>query len=352
MIRVLMVEDSVTMAALIRACLESADDIEVVGHAVDGAKAVELAAKLKPDLITMDVVLPKMNGVEATRRIMSTNPIPIVVISSHVNDSDMQVSFDSLNAGAVSVIEKPQGLTDQNFEASRKKIVTTVRAMAGLKLVRRREQRSLATPQQQRPDHEHQFDIVAIGVSTGEPNALTHLDKELTPDYPLPILVTQHISPGFTVGFAQWLNDVTPLKVSVAQDGEQCEPGHIYVAPDDRHMALARTRYGYVIRLRKSPPVSGFRPSVSVMFEGVAQVAGKHAVGIILTGMGRDGANGLLKLKDCGGYTIGQGRDSCVVYGMSAVAKEIGAVTVEKELAEIGPLLNELVKDYQTDGAQ
>jgi two-component system chemotaxis response regulator CheB len=326
-IRVLIVDDSMTAQRTLSGALSGQRDIEVVGQAATGVEAVALAQKLKPTLITMDIRMPDMDGLTATEQIMALCPTRIVIVSSEVGASDQNLTFRALNAGALEVLPKPRlaaqrGLSFGEFESE---LVSTVRAMAEVPVVRRRHGHTvhgarhaarLAPPA--RP-----FRVLAIGASTGGPQIIGQVCAQLPPVLRLPILLVQHMSPGFTAGFAHWLDQESPLRVKLAEDGEPLRDGSVYVAPDGLHLRVTRESR---LTLGDDPPVGHFRPAVDVLFQSLAANLGAGAIGLLMTGMGTDGAEGLLAMRRAGAWTLAQDADSCVVNGMPAAAKKLDAV--------------------------
>ena len=328
MIRVLVVDDSPLVRTILVSMLKSVPGFEIVGEARDGEEAVRLTASLHPDVITMDIRMPRVNGLEATRQIMRTTPTPIVVVANSVYESDLNIAFNAVEAGALTVVEKPRGLSETDFEAVRDQLVTTVRLMSDIQVVTLWSNDQQATQVTRRPVRLSagtavRPELIAIGASTGGPGILHQILRGLPGDFAIPIVVVQHITPGFGQGFAQWLGSVTPLQVALAQDGERLAPGRVFIAPDDLHLLVTAED---TVRLERSEPVSGRRPSATCLFESAAEAYGPAAVGIILTGMGDDGVDGLAAIRRAGGRVIAQNEESCVVYGMPKVAIEQGVV--------------------------
>lgn len=325
MIRILIAEDSGVVAMLLKAIFEQEPDFEVVGHAGDGEAAVQMAAELRPDLITMDIRMPKMDGFQATREIMSSEPIPIVVVSSSVDDEELRITFRAIEEGALAVIEKPRGIGHPDFETIRRDLVGTVRAMAEVKLVRRR--RHPAAPghrpaaASRRPPH-GSCRLIAIGASTGGPQALRQIVSALPADLPVPIVAVQHIGSGFLGGLVEWLGGFSGLRVRLAAHGETLEPGTLYFAPENRHLCVDSVNGSLVALLRDTEPVHGIRPAVDPLFMSVAECCNGKAAGVLLSGMGEDGAEGLLRMRKAGCRTYVQERESCVVFGMPGAAME------------------------------
>ena len=274
MIRVLIVDDSVTAQRTLVAALEGQRDIEVVGQAATGVEAVTLAQRLQPTLITMDIRMPGMDGLTATEQIMAICPTRIIIVSSEVGAMDQSLTFRALNAGALEVLPKPRlgaqrGLALGEFETE---FVSAVRAMAEVPVVRRR--RGMLAHPRAAPTHApsgRAFGALAIGASTGGPQVLVELCAQLPPDLRIPILIVQHMSPGFTAGFARWLGQESPLRVKLAEHGERIEPGGVYLAPDGLHLRLGRDRR---LLLGDEPPVGHFRPSVDELFRSCAESLG------------------------------------------------------------------------------
>lgn len=328
MINILIVDDSPTEIQLLKALFEAEKDMHVVGSALNGEEAITLAEKLKPDIITMDIIMPIKNGFQATRAIMSQHPVPIVVISSAANDSVLNTTFLAMEAGALSVLEKPVGPESPSFQLLRRRIIDTVRSMSQIKVITRRfysPNTKISSP----PIglvKQGQYEIIAIGVSVGGPQALKTIFSKLPANFPIPIVVVQHMTTGFIEGFTHWLNKYCDLTVKNAQDKEALMGGFIYFAPDHHHLHINRRSGKLIAELVKSKPVSGFCPSATVLLQSVAKISGQHAIGILLTGMGNDGAEGLLELKNAKGHTLIQDQESAVVFGMAGVAQSLNAV--------------------------
>lgn len=346
MIRILIAEDSPVVAEILKHLFDAEDDLEVAAIARDGEEAVKMAAELRPDIITMDVLMPKLDGVTAIERIMGETPTPIVVVSSHVNDREMRVSFRSLAAGALSVLEKPEAIFTPAFEPRRKVFIETVRAMATVKVVRRRKRPSLAMPDvppalplPPRGDYE----IAALGSSTGGPQALNRILAALPADFPIPLVVAQHIARGFTPGLVDWLGGQCAIRTALAVDGEPCRKGFAYFAPDGTNVGVARAIDGYRLSVSAVQRENVLTPSVDSLFASVADAAGSKAICGLLTGMGADGAMGLAKVRERNGYTFAESEESCVVYGMPAAAIANGSARAVVHLDHIGAHLMSLV---------
>lgn len=325
MIKVLIVEDSPVIREFLTGILSSDPELYVVGSATNGEDAISAVQELKPDVITMDIHMPRINGFDATRRIMETNPMPIVIVSGSSTAEEVSTTFHALEAGALAVVRRPFGIGHPEHGHSCAELIQTVKLMAEVKVVRR-WQRATSPPKSRTMvpvvTAAREVRLVAIGSSTGGPLALQAILSHLPKEFPVPIVVVQHMSEGFIQGFAEWLGQSTPLQVHVAAQGEFLLPGHVYLAPDGYHLEV---RHDLRVLLRSDEPENGLRPSVARLFRSVAAAVGSRAVGILLTGMGKDGAAELKMLRDLGALTIAQDKDSAVVWGMPAEADRLGA---------------------------
>jgi two-component system chemotaxis response regulator CheB len=323
-IRVVVVDDSPTSRQVLVAILRADPEIEVVGQAADGFEGVEMVKRLRPDIVTMDLQMPKLDGFAATKRIMVEAPTPILITTS-VDPHVLSVSLEAVRMGALAVHAKPGDPASPAFDEEARELVRQVKAMSYIKVVRHYEPSPTRAPLAQTPDaaalHEMPAEVVAIAASTGGPGALHRILTTLPADYPIPILVVQHISRGFIPGFAGWLNKASPLWVKPAEEGEALRPATVYVAVDDHHLCLTPSRR---IHLSTAEAVGGFRPSGTVLFESVATAFGSRAVAVILTGMGRDGVDGLRAIRRAGGRTVAESETTAVVYGMPAAAVGAG----------------------------
>ena len=325
-IRVLVVDDSPTARALLSETLASEPGITVVGEARNGEEAIEAARRLQPSLITMDVYMPVMDGLAATREIMIAAPTPIVIVSSAVNRGEVSLSLDATAAGALTVVGKPGEPWSPEFEAWRSEFIWLIKAMAEVKVVRRWNRKSsppYPVVRSEVPPAVRPAQVAAIVASTGGPAALQRIVSELPRDFALPILLVQHIAHGFVEGLADWLNAATQLRVKIARDRERLQGGTIYIAPNDQHLGV---RADQTILLSSAPHVGGFRPAGTFLFESVARVYGPAALAVIMTGMGSDGVVGLRRVRAAGGQCIAQDESSCVVYGMPREAVRAGVV--------------------------
>ena len=342
MIRVVVAEDSLTVRELLVEILESDPQIKVVGQAKNGAEAVELAMRLKPDLITMDVHMPVMDGFEATKEIMVQAPRPIIIVSSSASHEDVELSFNAMRAGALMVVAKPDNPQSDLFDGRREQFLTMAKAMAQVKVVRRwAPQTQVATPPVTlRRAPGARLRLVALAASTGGPAALQRILTDLPGDFPVPILVVQHIATGFVTGLADWLGSGCNLRVKVAEDGEPLRARTVYLAPENRQLGVhADDR----ILVAAAPPVKGFQPSATFLFQSAARAYGAALAAVILTGMGNDGVEGLKAVKAAGGVVLAQDEASSVVYGMPREAVEAGVVDAVMSINEVAARLTNLV---------
>lgn len=347
MIDVLVVEDSPVVREFLLYILGSDPGIRVIGTAHDGEEAVDAMSRLKPDVITMDIHMPRMNGLEATRRIMETAPVPIVIVSGSNDPNEVVSTFDAMEAGAVAMLKRPAGLGHPDHEATARELVRTVKAMAEVKVIRRWPKgrqgsapRPAAAagpaPEPARPR------VVAIGASTGGPPVLQTILAGLSGDFPLPIAIVQHMAAGFSGGFIEWLGQSSALPVHLGSHGENLQPGHAYLAPDGYHMTLT---HGGRIALNQGEPENGLRPAVSALFRSVAESYGSHAIAGLLTGMGRDGAEELRLLKEKGAITFAQDKESSVVHGMPGEAIRLDAAMLVLPADRMPAVLSSLAKN-------
>jgi two-component system chemotaxis response regulator CheB len=329
-IKVLVADDSQVTRMLLVELLNSDPCIRVIGAVNDGQAALDflVAGAQRPDVVVMDIHMPRLDGFEATRRIMETQPLPIIICTATASPQDLAVAFRSMEAGAVACVEKPVAL-GPDFEPRLQNLLQTVRLMSEVKVVRRwNRSRNANVPVHAGGSGKAKVSagvkIVGIGASTGGPPVLQAILSGLPKDFPVPLLIVQHIARGFLPGMVDWLSQTTGLRVHIAAHGATPLPGHAYVAPDDFH--LAADARGHLV-LAREPAESGLRPAVSYLFRSLADSYGANAVGVLLTGMGRDGAEELKRMKDHGAHTIAQDRDSSIVHGMPGAAIELGAAT-------------------------
>jgi two-component system chemotaxis response regulator CheB len=396
MIRVLVAEDSAAVRALLTSILESDPGIKVVGEATTGTDAVRQAERLKPDLITMDIHMPELDGLQATKAIMARTPTPIVIVSSVVQKHDAAMSFEATRVGALTAVPKPDNPRAPTFSEDAAQLIEMVKAMSQVKVVRRWNRSSgvlgarTTPPTNHTPVHgvpvhtdthpavrDHAVQstpaagriaepassaddpkrdthapkrtlkarpqgrttqVLAIAASTGGPAALQEILSGLGREFHAPVLVVQHMAKGFMSALSSWLASECALAVEVAQHGELLLPDTVYLAPDDWHLGVTSDRR---IALTAEPPIGGFRPAGTHLFESVARVYGANVIGVILTGMGRDGVDGLKALHAAGGYVIAQDEASSVVYGMPQEAVRAGVTDVVVDVGEVARVIIE-----------
>lgn len=330
-IKVLVVEDSYMFRGVLVNGLNSDSGIEVVATANDPFEARDMIIKYDPDVMTLDVEMPKMDGIEFLRKLMPQHPMPVVMVSS-LNSK----VFDALDAGAVDFVNKPSGLTrEQLGDFIKNELVTKIKIASTVKITNLKKSKYGDNKHEQQGESSiYNKKVLAIGASTGGTEAICSVLMGLNRDVP-GIVITQHMPPGFTKMFADRLNNQTRLNVKEAATGDILKPGHVLIAPGDKQMKVVKVGDIYKVECFNGPRVSGHCPSVDVLFDSVAATCGKDAIGVLLTGMGADGAKGLLKMKQAGAYTIGQDEASCIVYGMPKVAHELGAVGFQVSLDKI-----------------
>jgi two-component system chemotaxis response regulator CheB len=340
MIRVVLAEDSETCRQLLTTVLESDGHLKVVAHAPDGEAAVNLTETLRPDVVVMDANMPRVDGFVATRRIMQRCPTPIVIVSASVDTAAVASSMRALQAGALTLLPKPVSPVASDFDLIMVQFVNTIRAMADVKVVRRFESnRPVALAQNESSEPRRRTRVIGIGASTGGPAALQRILAALPGPLPVPVLVVQHIAPGFVHGLCTWLDGVTQCHVKVAVHGEELQPGVVYVAPDARHLAVARSG---TIDLTQRVQVGGFLPSATVLFASLGEAFGAAAVGVVLTGMGQDGVDGLRVLRRTGAPVIAQDEETSVVFGMPKAAVDAGLASEVLPLPLIAARLAQL----------
>lgn len=332
MFEVLIVEDSAVVREFLVHLISSDPGLHVVATARNGVEAIEAVKQWRPDVITMDINMPRMNGFDATRRIMETSPTPIVIVSGSWDPEEVATSFRAVEAGALAVMPRPSGIGHPNHAAMAANLIQTVKLMAEVKVVRRWGRTPHEAPAVTALDSDPartplipgEVQAVAIGASTGGPPVLQTILSRLPKTFPAPVFIVQHMAAGFMQGFTEWLGQSSSLPVSIAVHGQGAVPGSAYVAPDGFHMQVQR---GRCISLVGDPPEHGLRPSVSSLFRSVARACGPDAVGVLLTGMGKDGAAELKMMRDAGAVTIAQDKESSVVHGMPGEALKLDAAS-------------------------
>ncbi len=318
---VLIVDDSPTSRDVLTAIFSQHPELKVIGTAQNGREAIEKTKSLKPDVITMDIHMPVMDGLAATKEIMIEAPTPIVIVSANNQANEVETTMLALKAGALTVMMKPTGPHAPDFAQRSKELVRTVLAMADVLVIRHRRSRDASSAPESIAtvpfSKVNRLEVIAIVASPGGPPALAKLLKGLPANFPVPILLVQHIIADFLPGFAAWLGSVVPMRVTVAVGNQALQPGTVYVGPHGFHLGVSRGRR---IQLSDSEAIHGFRPAGTHLFASVGRAFGKAAAGVILTGMGRDGVDGLAEIKAAGGPTIAQDEATSVVFGMPQAA--------------------------------
>lgn len=355
MIRVLVVDDSIFMRNIIADMISENKNIEIVGRAKNGQEAVEMNSKLKPDVITMDVEMPIMNGLEALKKIMSDSPTKVIMVSSLTTEGAKE-TIEALNSGAYDFVSKPSGQISLDIRKVKEELTAKILSSvdANIKILKENSIESGIDNSKiklKKFIKEQDFNsftdkerVVAIGISTGGPKALQTIIPMFPENIDAAVLIVQHMPPKFTKSLADRLDVLSNVKVKEAEDGDIIKKGVVFIAPGDYHMTISNEKGTKYIRLNQNPPCTGHRPSANVLFDSVAENYGRNAIGVIMTGMGGDGAEKLKKIREFGGRTIGQDKDSCVVYGMPRVAAEMGAVEFVEELEKIPEKILELLK--------
>lgn len=339
----MIVEDSAVVRRLLAHIVSRDPRLSLVAAVGSAEEALRELPRIRPDVISMDIRLPGMDGLEATRRIMAEQPTPIVVIADSVEDASLRISMNALRAGALAVVEKPVGMESGGHDRIAETICTQLSIMSQVPVIRRRgitpgpvpRPEAAPAPQPEAPR------LLAIAASTGGPPALAQVLGALPADFPLPVLLVQHMGGAFMEGFSQWLDGLVSLKVGLARDGEAPRPGHVHLAPGDRHLLLGP---GGLMQVSAGRPLASQRPSATLLFRSVAAALGPRAVGVLLTGMGEDGALGLAELRQAGGFTLTEHESTAVVYGMPAAAVRLGASCLSLPLPLIGPRLAQMAR--------
>ena len=345
MIKILIADDSKTIRFLLKKLFEKYKDVKVIAEAENGEEAIEKTIIHSPDIITMDIRMPVKNGFEATKEIMNVKPTPILVLSASVNSEDLNITFNAIRAGALDIVEKPKNLTDGISQEIETKIMQKVKLLSNKTLFENiiKIHKKIDSKSDEKiftgdiPRAKVRPNVIAIVASTGGPTALLKVLKPLPKDYPYPICIVQHINKGYTVGLVEWLNKELELDIKIPTKWEKLKPGTVYVAPDDYHMEVLKDRS---IILNQNEAFHNLRPNGTVLLNSVANEFGKQAIGIVLTGMGADGAEGLLNMKKTGALTIAQDESSSVIFGMPKEAYDIGATDNLLSLEKIASFLS------------
>jgi len=349
-IRVLIADDSALVRELLKDMIADEPGFALAGEARDGREAVEKTQALSPDIVTMDVLMPVMDGLEAVEQIMAFHPTPILVFSSAISNQEMNIAFAAISRGALDVMEKPAKAGSTRYEEIRREFLSKLRLLSRIPVIphlRGRHKRPSAPVEPAAPPRVPtkparepapalippplRRQIVAIGASTGGPKALVQIFRDLPGDLPVPVLLVQHIAPSFAEGLADWLNRESKVRVKLAAEGERINRGVAYIAPTGRHLQVNSN----LLHLADTPPVNSCRPSVDVLFHSVATGYGERALAVLLTGMGRDGADGMKAIHDLRGHTLVQDEASSVIFGMPRAAIELNAVDEVHPLSEI-----------------
>lgn len=343
-IRVLLVEDSQVTLVILRRILNSSPQIEVVGEARTGIEALELIPTVQPDVICTDLHMPKMDGLEFTTEVMTLYPRPILVISAWLQEEDSPHVFQLLEAGALDILPKPSAGLTMEDKLLNQELINKIQILSGVKVFKKKRK----SPSQVKrfetfPSHSYlKPEIIVIGASTGGPQAINELFAQLPSNFPVPVICVQHICSGFLQGFIDWLSSSCRLPIQMAKPGDKPKPGRIYFPPEQQHLELDdRGRFICF----DSPPLDGHRPSITVTFKSAAKFYGRATVGILLTGMGKDGAEGLQYIAQAGGLTIAQDEASSIIFGMPKEAIELGAAKLILPIHAIAPKLLELLQN-------
>jgi len=328
-IKVLVVDDSALMRKLIPRILERDSSISVVGTAMDGTFALRKIEELKPDVITLDLEMPRMDGLETLRQITKKNQVPVIVVSSHTTEGAAS-TFKALSTGAIDFVAKPKDVLSSQMDEIAAELISKIKAAAGIKMVSRKHEMEFVPLRARKPKpqrHDSPSRVVVIGISTGGPNALQYMLSQLPSSFPGAIVVVQHMPEGFTELFARRLDECCAVEVKEAQSGDVLVAGRVLICPGNRHIKVRRMPLGDIVVLSDEPRVNGHRPSADVLFRSAANEFGRECIALLMTGMGEDGAEGMGAIKQVGGMTVAQNEDSCVVFGMPKAAIERGYVT-------------------------
>ena len=342
MIKVLIVDDSLVVQELLNHIFATDPQIQVVGIANNGLEALEAVKKQRPDVVTMDVHMPGIDGFETTRRLMEIQPTPIVIVSGSSSASEVAFSFEALEAGALAVVPRPPGPGHPGYAAAVRELTQTIKLMSEVKVITRRvRDKKTLSPLVTKPPVQGNIKLAVIGASTGGPPALQQILAALPKNMPFPLLIVQHISKGFTVGFKEWLAASSKFPLKIAEHGEYLRAGMGYIAPEGHHLEVD---FGPRAVLTDREPEFGLRPSINYLFLSAARKFGSQAVGVLLTGMGNDGARAMLEMHKRGAVTIAQDKTSSVVFGMASEAIKLNAVSRVMPPLEIAAFLTGLAE--------
>ncbi|ROH85395.1 chemotaxis response regulator protein-glutamate methylesterase [Pseudomethylobacillus aquaticus] len=347
-IRVLVVDDSALIRSLMSEIINSQTDMQVVATAPDPLVARELIKQHNPDVLTLDVEMPKMDGLDFLERLMRLRPMPVVMVSS-LTERGSEITLRALELGAIDFVTKPRISIAEGLQEYTQQITDKIRTAARARIGPRRVSPGGSLPALRDPLLSSEK-LIIVGASTGGTEAIREFLIRMPSDCP-GILIAQHMPSGFTKSFANRLNSLCAIAVSEAEGEERVLPGHAFIAPGHAHLQLARSGANYITRLSDAPPVNRHRPSVDVLFDSAAAQAGKNAIGVILTGMGKDGAQGMLRMRQAGAWNFAQDEASCVVYGMPKEAVSVGGVHAVLPLQDLAAAVLEHVAAYQTDRA-
>jgi two-component system chemotaxis response regulator CheB len=345
-VRVLIVEDSMVAQNLLKGIIAGDSRFEIAGIAINGRQAVEYVQTLKPDVVSMDIQMPVMDGVEATREILQVYPVPIIIVSSLYQPSEVEMAMRVLEAGAVTILPRPYGPGHPQFAQTARQYLNLLKSMSQVKVIKRRPIQAVSPKVVEVSEYQtgtgnltRDYKILVIGASAGGPEGIKTILSGLSPDFNLPIIIVQHIDGHFAQGFCDWLNDTSKLPVSLAGHNEMIRPGHVYLPPGDKHLVVKSKG---VVDISDLPPEKGLRPSVAVLFRSVARIYGKETIALLLSGMGADGAAELKILRNEGAFTMVQDQQSCLVFGMPGAAVNLGAackiLSPDAMITEIGRL--------------
>jgi len=349
MINVLIVDDSLTTREYLKQIVDSDPALRIVGEAKNGEEAVASTESKNPDVVIMDIQMPGINGYEATRSIMEKYPVPIIIHSTLVAPEQTENIFKAMKAGAVAVSQKPPGIGHPDSKRLVEKLLKTIKLMSEVKVIRLIKQETKRHPIKHLPQKvsartESQIEIIAIGASTGGPPVLQSILSNLHTDFTIPIIIVQHIANGFLEGMVEWLSKTTPLTLKIPKTGERVKSGHVYFAPEDQHVGITASRNFHI---HKTANDNNLKRPITYLFSSIAQTYKKNTIGILLTGMGNDGAAGLKEMKSEKAITIAQDSESCVVFGMPKEAIKMDAATYILSPPDITAFLNKISRDLR-----